>query len=159
MARDKRLISTLTFVKTIRMQSEMTAKSHPHTRASRWDWVGVSLSSVCVAHCLVLPLMMAVLPALHQFHSLHSSTGFHYSMAALILPVAFYAFRRGHRVHKKMYLVALGALGVTLLLVGVASTSFGWEIETPVSLVGSAILVFAHIRNWQLSRCPICHHD
>lgn len=44
----------------------------------------------------------------------------HFAIAALVLPVAAFALRRGFRAHGRRWVVALGALGIVLVSVGAA---------------------------------------
>ncbi len=58
---------------------------------SIWDRLGVGLSTLCMIHCLALPIFLSVLPSVPLFESLHGWT--HPVFAALILPTVIQASR------------------------------------------------------------------
>lgn len=87
--------------------------------ASSWahalDRTGVVASVGCAVHCAVAPLLLLAAPTLGGFWA-HPIT--HLAVAALVLPVAAFALRRGYGMHGRRWIAALGVLGMALVLVG-----------------------------------------
>ena len=122
-----------------------------------WDRLGITLSVVCLVHCLTLPLAIAALP-LVAAQWLHTSA-FHIVMALALLPVALLAVVPGLRLHGRASVAAAMAAGLSLLstaaFAGERLLSREWEIA--LTLAGGAILVTAHAVNLALCRaCPAC---
>lgn len=108
---------------------------------SLWDASAVGLSSLCLIHCLALPLVAAASPALAAWAGAEWAHGLLVAIAAPLSALALW--RRGQT--PAVVLVAFA--GVALLALG----AFGpWhEAETPITVAGSLILAGAHILNWR----------
>jgi hypothetical protein len=122
-----------------------------------WDRLGITLSIVCLVHCLALPFVIVALP-LVAGQMLHTS-GFHIAMALMLLPVALLAVVPGLRMHGRISVAAAMAAGLSLLstaaFAGEDLLSHEWQIGLTVA--GGAILVAAHAVNLALCRaCPAC---
>ena len=125
-----------------------------------WDRLGITLSVVCLVHCLMLPFAVAALPFVAAQWLQASS--FHVAMALVLLPVALLAVVPGVRRHGRVSVVAAMAAGLSLLstaaFAGERLLSREWEIG--LTLAGGAILVTAHAVNLALCRaCPACVTD
>jgi hypothetical protein len=118
--------------------------------ARRHDWLdraAVGASFACLLHCLALPVLFSLLPALAQVVSIPES--FHLWVLAFALPTSAYALASGRARHGASWPLAFGALGLALLAIGVLR--FGGTLyETPVTVAGSLTLATAHIGNWRL---------
>jgi hypothetical protein len=115
---------------------------------SAWpDRLAIGASGACLVHCLALPLLIAGFPAASQFLALPEA--FHLLAVAAAVPVSAWAMIRGYRHHGLLLPASLGFLGLVLLGAGALS---GAEemLETGLSVAGSLVLAFAHLRNWQL---------
>lgn len=123
--------------------------SHP---AGLLDNAAVALSSLCLLHCLTLPLAIALLPFLAQFGEGH----FHVQMLVVVLPVSVIAFSLGFRRHRSVAVIAWGIAGLLLLVLGgtVAHSTYGIVADRVLTICGALILAFAHYFNNRLSR----HH-
>jgi len=86
------------------------------------DRTGVIASVVCAIHCAVAPLLLIVAPT---FGGLWVHPIAHLSIAALVLPVAGFALRKGFRAHGLRWVVTLGGLGILMVLVGAAYPYLG----------------------------------
>jgi hypothetical protein len=108
------------------------------------DGSATGLSSLCLIHCLALPVMTALLPALGAWAQ---AEWVHVVFVAFAAPIAGLALVRpvcGRAPPAGM--LALGGLGVLGLAVG----AFGPQVmETPVTVAGSGCLATAHIWNWR----------
>jgi peptidoglycan/LPS O-acetylase OafA/YrhL len=126
------------------------------TTSSRWDGVGQLLSTLCIVHCVLLPLVLAFLPV--ALATTLEEEAVHHGLLALVGVSALAAFVPGWRVHRRASAPVLAALGVALLVGGafaVPEEAAGpWE--PGLTLVGGAVMVVAHGRNRSLCRdcCP-----
>jgi Na+/citrate or Na+/malate symporter len=111
------------------------------------------LSSLCVAHCILTPILLIALPLMGAF--LRNEL-FHQIMLVILVPTAAYAFITGVRQHRNRWVVALGALGVILIALGAFEPETSvWGASTILTILGSASLVTAHLINRQLCQ-QIC---
>ncbi|MDQ7041246.1 MAG: MerC domain-containing protein [Rhodothermus sp.] len=125
-------------------------------KRSLWDRIGIGLSSICLIHCLLLPLTLVVLPLGATLITLHEEV--HILFAVLLLPTTAFAAYQGYRRHRHRRV--LGWLGTGLALVLLASFP-GHEVlgvlgGTLVTMLGSALLIWGHWQNWRLTlRCTV----
>lgn len=114
------------------------------------DRTAVVLSGLCLMHCLMLPLLTAVLPILGQFGEGH----LHLQMLFVVLPISLVAFTLGFRRHDNAAIVIGGIVGLTLLAVGgtIAHHHIGIVADRTLTVVGSLVLAIAHYQNSRLSR-------
>ncbi len=80
-----------------------------------WDRIGISASLLCVIHCLFSPVLVLFLPVLGEFVS---EQWFHWLIAGVVIPVAAGALWLGYRRHRNQKVLALGAIGIGLLVTG-----------------------------------------
>ncbi|MEX0593850.1 MAG: MerC domain-containing protein [Balneolaceae bacterium] len=113
---------------------------------SIWDRFGIGVSVVCAIHCLLFPVVVALLPV-------WPALGGHYHWVhplflILILPTVFYAARRSH-YDRKILRWLLG--GLLLVTVGwVAGHLLHWyRVEPLLTLLGSVALVWGHWKNYR----------
>ena len=128
------------------------------TRAAA-DWLGIAASTACAVHCIVIPTLLitgTVLPA-----TLLADEWFHQAMLWVILPSAIVAFGIGCWRHKDRYVLALGMIGMTgmVLAVAVVHDIAGEVGERVVTVLSGAILISAHYRNFRLCRASDCAHE
>ena len=74
------------------------------------DNLGITISSVCAIHCLLLPAIFLIAP-----YSFLASHEFHEALIYFILPCALIAFVLGCRRHKDTKVAVMGTLGIILL--------------------------------------------
>ena len=123
------------------------------------DGLGVAASMACAVHCVLAPALLVtgtVLPA-----SVLGDELFHQAMLWMILPAAIVAFGIGCWRHKDRWVLALGMIGLTgmVLSVTVLHDVMGEAGERIVTLLSAAVLVTAHYRNYQLCRSSGCTHE
>lgn len=124
-----------------------------------WDKLGIGLSAVCLAHCVLLPLAVSFLPflGLKGFH--HEAT--HGLLLTVALPVGILALVPGYLKHGTLWIPLLGTLSLALLLGGTWAHSLGIEgVEGLLGLLGALGLLTSHLSNWSLctTRCDKkCH--
>lgn len=115
-------------------------------KPSDWlDGTAVVLSALCLVHCLALPLVVAGVPFLAQFADTH----LHYQVLVIVVPLSVVALALGFRRHRDSRILAGGALGMLLLIIGatVAHTELGLLADRLFTIAGSLILATAHFFN------------
>jgi hypothetical protein len=115
------------------------------------DRAGIFLSALCLVHCTVLPLLLAVLQAYGAAlvpKSLDNGT-FHAVLAFVLLGVGGLAFVSGFRRHRRPLPLAAGAFGTGLLFLGAFNPGgvFPELGEHLITVLGTCVLLFAHAKN------------
>ncbi|HTU13057.1 MAG TPA: MerC domain-containing protein [Allosphingosinicella sp.] len=113
------------------------------------DGVAVGASFLCLAHCLLLPLVFAALPAAAAIIGLPD--WFHAAAFLVAVPASALAMLGGYRRHGAILPVLIGALGLALLGAG-ALLGFRLAVETALTVAGSMLLAAGHLFNWRLRR-------
>lgn len=117
-------------------------------RSTIWlDAAGATASMACLAHCLLLPLAIALLPALSAILTIPEET--HLIAFALAVPISGWAITRGYRLHGILHPLTLGVTGLVALGFG-ALAGLPWLAETGCTVAGSLLLAIAHLLNWRL---------
>lgn len=108
------------------------------------DAGALALSSLCLLHCLALPLLAAALPL---FGAWAQAEWVHLLFVAIALPLTGYALWRADRRHRLPVMAWTAAgLGLGLLLAGARELpSHAWE--TPLTVTGSLLLAATHVWN------------
>ena len=133
-------------------------------RRTLLDRLGVGASVVCLVHCLLTPFVLAGVAAYGASGGDHTAhLGFHAVVLALALPLALASAWPGYREHRDRGVLVLLGSGVALLafsfvaheaLDALVSGSAGEVVHTGLTVVGSALLVWGHVRNYRLrARC------
>jgi hypothetical protein len=110
------------------------------------DLSAVSISALCLVHCLALPVLAAMLPLANAWVQSEWVHAVFVLIAAPLSALALLHGGSGHRAPAPW--LALAGLGVALLALGAA----GWpdrSWETPVTVVGSLCLATVHLWNWR----------
>lgn len=100
-------------------------------------------------HCLALPLLFAVLPALAA--AIDPGEWFHAAILLLAIPTSGLALVPGWRGSGALAPLVAGMCGLALLAAGVA-LSRQPVAEAVASVMGSLLLAGAHIANWRMRR-------
>ena len=122
------------------------------------DWLGIAVSTACAMHCILVPMLLVtgtVLPA-----SVFGGELFHQATMWMILPAAIVAFGTGCWRHKDRWVLALGVIGLTgmVLSVAVLHDVTGEVGERIGTLLSAAVLIAAHYRNFRICRSSGCTH-
>jgi len=114
------------------------------------DQVAVTLSGLCLVHCLALPFTIAILPFLGQFSDDH----LHAQMLIMVIPVSAIALALGFRRHRHLGVVIAGVISLALVTIGgtLAHEHYGLLADRLLTIAGSLALAFTHYRNFRLSR-------
>ncbi|WP_434212742.1 MerC domain-containing protein [[Pseudomonas] boreopolis] len=117
-------------------------KIHPNV----FDASAMTLSGLCLLHCLALPLLASLLPL---FGAWSEAEWVHMAFAGVALPISGYALWRAHRRRAlPPGLWAMATAGLAGLLLG----ALGWPahaLETPLTVAGSTLVAGAHFWNWR----------
>ncbi|MEA1940653.1 MAG: MerC domain-containing protein [Pseudomonadota bacterium] len=139
-------------------------------RQESLDVTGVSLSVVCILHCLLVPTAASAAPLLSpELGSLFGlSHDWHIVLLALAAPVSLVALGWGMKTVRAGWRVfAVGLAGLVLMAIG-ASHAFGPTAETVLTLIGVSVLAGAHLANWRARAraghvhkrdCGLCEHE
>jgi hypothetical protein len=117
-----------------------------HAPARTGDAVAISLSGLCLAHCLLLPLAAGFAPLLGAWAE---AEWVHWGFVAFAIPVSLWTLARA-RSHNGLSAatVWLAMIGFTLLVAGAAGYP-DHEWETPLTVSGGLALAGAHLVNWR----------
>lgn len=115
-----------------------------------WDRLGITFSSLCVVHCILVAFIPLIFPALHYFVHLD---WIHGAVAASLLITTPMAFYPGFKKHGLTWILILASFGVIVILSGMILENKTTEvISHSVSIIGSLLLVAAHLKNLKHSR-------
>jgi len=118
------------------------------------DGFAVCASAACMVHCLVLPLVLAALPAVAS--RIGAGEGFHAIALMAALPTSALALAGGWRRHRAFGPVVVGSVGLLLMAFGLLFAE-RHAIETAVTVAGSLCLAGAHVANWRRRSVVHCH--
>ena len=124
------------------------------------DKFAVFLSSVCVVHCLLTPIILTVLPVVVASAFIEDVL-FHQAILWLVLPTSCIALFIGCRKHKNLLITGSGILGM-LLLVFIAF--FAHDLltslqEKAATSVAGLIIAYSHLRNYKACQNQTCDDD
>ena len=120
------------------------------------DHVAISVSALCILHCLLTPLLLIAIPVMSS--TILAEELFHKLLVALVLPVSVFALFIGCRRHRDRKVLIFGSIGLFFL---VMVALFGHELlgetgEKIGTVISGAILAFGHFRNYSLCRNDGC---
>lgn len=115
-------------------------------RLSRLDRLGLLLSGICLVHCIGLPILILLLPAIA--FALPSDGVVHAALIVMVLPVSGFALSRGLSKHGNRWAALLGVSGLLFLVLGLAFFE-SESAETISTVTGSLMISLAHILNWR----------
>lgn len=114
-----------------------------------WDKLGIAFSGACVVHCIVVAFLPLFFPALA---TLTHESWIHIIVGVIILFTSPLAFIPGYRKHGLSWIVLTAITGLLLILLGILlEGKLEDTITHGVSILGSLVLVFAHVKNLQHS--------
>lgn len=120
------------------------------------DKCAVSTSVICAVHCLCLPIILSVFPALGA--TIFGKESFHVILLWLVIPLSFVALSMGCRKHKSWIVALFGLTGLTFLII---AASLGHDVlgetgERFLTLIGAVAIAVGHLRNYTLCRRANC---
>ena len=122
------------------------------------DKLAISLSFLCVVHCLATPVLITFLPSVIALRL--EDELFHFWMLAGVVPISLFALTLGCNEHRDIVVVGVGAVGI-ILLCGAAMLGHGLLGpfgERVLTLLGGGLIILGHIRNFAMCRqAKMCH--
>jgi len=121
------------------------------------DRVAITLSTICIVHCLAMPFVIALLPVAAL--AVGGDGHFHSLMLWFVVPTSVVGLGLGVRVHRRLGVVALGAVAVAVLAAAALWGHTAWDpsVEVVVNVAASVALAAAHWRNFREVR-RVHHH-
>ena len=110
------------------------------------DGFAIGASTLCMLHCLALPILFALLPALAG--RIDPGESFHVGMLMLALPTSLFALAQGWRRRGGIAPLMTGLTGLAMMAAGVV-LAHGALGEALWTVAGSLLLAGAHIINWR----------
>ncbi len=126
------------------------------TVRSVFDKVGITVTSLCAIHCIMLPVILPLLPLLGLTAS--HNHAFERIVLLITMVLGFITLFIGfHRYHRKLYPFYSLFLGGFIYW---QKDVWGHEYEHAVLMVGATLVVLAHIMNMRLcNSCNSCEDD
>jgi hypothetical protein len=123
------------------------------------DRIAISLSTICIVHCLAMPFLVALLPVVAL--SFGGDGHFHALMLWLVVPTSAIGFSLGYRVHHHSRIVVAGAVAVAVLALVALWGHEHWDptFEVTVNVAASILLAIAHWLNFREVRRLHSHHN
>ena len=120
------------------------------------DKSAIALSFLCALHCLLLPAAIVLYPSTLGF--LPGDESVHFALLFVVIPISAYALIKGGKVHKSHKVFITGISGLLVLVVAVV---LGHDIvgeigEKILTVLGSIIVIIAHIQNHIICRATDC---
>mgnify|MGYP001110168060 CR=1 FL=1 len=114
------------------------------------DQFSIGVSLVCAIHCLMLPMLLALVPSLGMLHL--DSEAFHWIVLAAI-PTSVYALTKGVGQHQQYHILGLGIIGLGLLILAllVGDNLSLFNGEKLLTVLGTALVSISHV--WNLKCC------
>ena len=108
------------------------------------DTGGVVISSLCLIHCLFLPLFGTIFPLLGVWSEIE---WIHKMLVLMALPLCAGLIFRPGKIQRRLPAI----LGVALLFTG-AFIEVLHEFEVTITVIGAIFLGFAHLQNLRRDR-------
>ncbi|WP_394201574.1 MerC domain-containing protein [Marinagarivorans algicola] len=148
----------------------LTAITNTHLQRAA-DISAVTLAFLCTLHCLVLPLFIIVGSMLGSLALADES--FHKTLVFITLPISMTGLYLGCRKHQRLSVILTGAVGVSIIVLAACADAIFHSpllhtlplhmslphtalIEKTLSVLGSLLIIFAHIKNHRLCRQQNC---
>jgi hypothetical protein len=120
------------------------------------DRIGITATSLCALHCILLPVLLPALPLLGlSFLADHAWEHVFLLMTAALGTLALFSgFKKYHRKYYPFYLLFLG-IGIYWI-----KHDFSEDIQPFFIVIGASLIVAAHIINLKLcNSCKQCISD
>ena len=111
---------------------------------SRLNLLAAGLSTLCIIHCLALPLLISLLALSVPFAE---NELVHITLVLLAVPATLLVIHRS-RAHQNFRLfIATAAIGLAVMLAGTFLPPLA-RFEEPLTVTGALLLVSAHMWHW-----------
>tara|TARA_B100000674_G_scaffold493656_1_gene516442 strand:+ start:1051 stop:1449 length:399 start_codon:yes stop_codon:yes gene_type:complete len=124
------------------------------------DKTAISLSVICLMHCLLMPSFLVLLSGYVSLS--YNNELVHYAILFLAIPISFYALLTGAKNHKSYTYLVWGLIGLLTLIFAVTLGVQLWGEfgEKLITSMGAILVAFSHYKNYKLCReanCDTCH--
>ena len=124
------------------------------------DKTAISLSVICLIHCLLMPSFLVLLSGYVSLS--YNNELVHYAILFLAIPISFYALLTGAKNHKSYTYLVWGLIGLFTLIFAVTLGIQLWGEfgEKLITSMGAILVAFSHYKNYKLCReadCDTCH--
>jgi len=124
------------------------------------DKTAISLSVICLMHCLLMPSFLVLLSGYVSLS--YNNELVHYAILFLAIPISFYALLTGAKNHKSYTYLVWGLIGLFTLIFAVTLGVQLWGEfgEKLITSLGAILVAFSHYKNYKLCReadCDTCH--
>jgi hypothetical protein len=117
--------------------------SHKPTRLL--DFAAISLSGLCLVHCLGTSLLIGLVAGTKLFDVWHSEL-IHVVLLAIAAPITLWTLVRSYRCHGSGFALILGIGGLKLMALALVFAADG-VLETWITISGVTLLAAGHIIN------------
>lgn len=117
------------------------------TPYSRWDKAGITVSTLCFLHCLLVPISIATLPVVAV--GVIEAEWIHTLFVALAVPIAMVAQSRGFSKHASPIPILVSALGLSFLGSALLVHDIHW-LETGLTGIGAGMVAASHLVNHRM---------
>ena len=110
------------------------------------DVVGASLSILCMIHCF-LPIVLVSFGTTLGMHHVADSMHHDWLHFVLLTPIVLlltFSLPKAYKHHNNIMPTALALIGVSVLTVALM---MGGSSETPLTIIGSVLVIGAHLFN------------
>ena len=111
-------------------------------KSMRFDALGLTLSGLCLLHCVALPVAAISFPTSLGLLS-DQDTLAHFVLLALALPIGGVAFFSSWRRHRALGTLIIGMIGLVVMAIGVSHV-FGHDNEIVLTITGVITVAVAH---------------
>jgi len=124
------------------------------------DKTAISLSALCLVHCLLVPSFLVFLSGYISLS--YNNELIHYAILFLAIPVSIYALITGVKNHNSYSYLYVGLLGILTLILAVTLgvQMWGEAGEKILTTIGALLVTISHFKNYRLCReveCDSCH--
>ena len=124
------------------------------------DKTAISLSALCLVHCLLVPSFLVFLSGYISLS--YNNELIHYAILFLAIPVSIYALITGVKNHNSYSYLYVGLLGILTLILAVTLgvQMWGESGEIILSTFFALLVTISHFKNYRLCReveCDSCH--
>jgi len=121
------------------------------------DIAGVFASTLCMIHCLLLPIVVAVMPFVAKPLMKHDWV--HAGLAGFVLTFCLIAYIPGYLQHRDKRLIYVGVVGLTLVFFATfVARAWGEIIEAVIITAGNTVIIFGHMLNRKKLAHLKCRH-
>lgn len=114
------------------------------------DRLAISLSLMCVIHCLAITSLLSLLPSIVAVPM--GNEAFHLWMVIAVIPSSAYALTLGCKQHQRYQLIILGSTGLILLILAlvIGEERIGEVGEKILTVLGACFVAAGHWFNFRL---------